>query len=249
MYELVHVEELAYDADRPEIPQRWDLTNRLSISDDNDVDIYQMEKNEDVEQLVELNQAEIKILHDNAIPAHESLYRAFAFCETVKGQEMNSLTPAHETLLEVINKIPGRHYYQALLTSVSGELMGLGWIAIFVWVGEHAGFFQAASVGRNGRWGPQRADEAKIAFENVHFVVFAGVVLYFLFVLWAFRSALKRIDGIMKQELELAKSRCAGDEDDTILNMEHDIMNSTMFGKMNLDRALFPGYRKALLNW
>mmetsp|Transcript_5219 Transcript_5219/g.16418 ORF Transcript_5219/g.16418 Transcript_5219/m.16418 type:complete len:602 (-) Transcript_5219:1020-2825(-) len=254
-YELHHVEELPYD--RREAPEHWVPTNKCSLArqkregeeEDNggapaaaDKDIEAPTVSKKTKKSSTTGDEESR-KNASSTEAHAVLHRAFAFYATVKGEMNEYPSKAHETLVKVINQVPSEHYYQALLNSLNAELMGLGWIAIFIWIAEQAGFFKAASVGKSGRWGPQRPEEAKITFENVHFAVFIGVCVHFLFLFLALRFSTERFDRFLRRELFLAqKKKPLAKKPSAIVQHETRL-------EKDEKRDFFPHLRESFITW
>lgn len=183
--------------------------------------------------------------HDrDSAHAHAVLHRGFAFYATTAPKEQDAESPAHETLLNVLRGVPSRHYYQRLLHACSAELMGLGFVAIFVWIAEISGFFKEAAVGEKGRWGPQTPEQAKKTFEDVHFAVFIGVLMYFYIVFRAIRHAVHRFDCFVAAELDLAVSRHPL-ADQSQLPIGHRC--TPKFKREST--KLYPQLRKAFISW
>ena len=236
-YELHHVEEIPYD--KVEAPAHWVPTNQCQIAKKIRDEGAPAAPEQELEAPVVSEAAKV---HSTSV--HAVMHRAFAFYATVAGHVDEKASPAHETLVKIINHQPSEHYYQKLLQSLNAELMGLGWIAIFIWIAEQAGFFKAASVGKSGRWGPQRPEEAKITFENIHFAVFAGVLVHFLFLFLALYAATRRFDCFMSHELEAAqKKRPLQRKPSGII----DHSCTSKFAKESPD--FFPELRTAMIKW
>lgn len=174
---------------------------------------------------------------------HAVLYRAFAFGATSK-RPVIADSPAHATIERVLRSVPTRHYYQGMLESFTVELMGLGFVSIFVWVAEISGFFKAAAVGEDGRWGPQTPEQAKKTFEDVHFAVFGGVLLYFLVMFRAVRHAVHRYDCFMGSELRLAIDRRPNGDKEEIEAIDPCSNEFKEEGATH-----FPKIRTALIEW